>query len=71
MSWTEAKIELNDLIAELRSVYKDLPSFHSDSLKGWDAEPTYSACAHLRSAIAALKEQRMVARRCVKPQPPV
>ena len=63
MDWTEAKTELNGLIAELRSVHKDLPSFHSDSLKGLDVEPAYSACAHLRSAIAALKEQRMVARR--------
>lgn len=64
MDWSKAKSELNGLVAELRSVHADLPSIYSSSLKGWSVEPASYACMHLKSAIAALKELRMEAKRC-------
>jgi hypothetical protein len=53
--WADAKSELNELIARLRRVHEDLPSFYSDSLKGWDLSSAHTACMHLRSAIAELE----------------
>jgi len=53
-NWGNAKSELNRLIAELRSVHESLPSFYSDSVKGWDLDYVYTANNHLRAAIGAL-----------------
>jgi hypothetical protein len=55
MNWANAKSELNTLITELRLVYENLPSFYSDSVKGWDVDNVYTASNHLRAAIEALK----------------
>jgi hypothetical protein len=54
-NWADAKSKLNTLITELRRVHESLPSFYSDSVKGWDVSDAYTACNHLRSAIEALK----------------
>jgi hypothetical protein len=55
MNWADAKSELNALITELRRVHESLPSFYSDSVKGWDVSNAYTACNYLRSAVEALK----------------
>lgn len=54
-NWANAKTELNELMTELRRVHEGLPSFYSNSVKGWDVSNAYAACVYLRSAIAALK----------------
>jgi len=54
-NWADAKTELNTLVSKLRHVHGNLPSFHSDYLKGWDLCDAYTACSYLRSAIAALE----------------
>lgn len=53
-AWADAKSELNELVRELRRVHEYLPSMYSDSVKGWDVSSAYTACVHIRSAIAEL-----------------